>query len=126
MSFIWHIWKFCNKYAYLVPPIHLLSAFILSFYDMTSDLAICVGVRTGVSDLILVPYFAYYLNPIKKYCLFTYVSLAGVFSQIVLNEFGTYVSYAQYSQIYDRWTFVLSLGLSIILGFVLKKKWFHS
>lgn len=116
------IWKFCNKWAYLVPPLHLLSGFILSFTDVNNQLSYNAGARFGISEIVMFVYVAFFFNPKSKFCLFTKVCVISSSVLFLLWELRSFINYDLYEKLFDRLAFIISIIATIILFYKYKFK----
>jgi hypothetical protein len=122
MSLQYVVWRFCNKYAYLVPPLHLLSAFLLSFTDVNNQLSYNAGARLGISEVAMIVYIAFFFNPRAKFCLFTKVCVVFSSFLFILWELGSIINYELYEKLFDRWAFIASIFTTIVLYYQFRTK----
>lgn len=114
---------FIRKYVYLIPPIQLAHAFILSFCELDSETWIKIGNIDGFSiatGVIYITHFCY----TGKYCLFTKIASWSCLSISILNFITACLvtpdTYGIYENLYAKTITIISALLWAVL--ILTKK----
>lgn len=107
-----------KNHVYIIPPIQLLHAFVLSFFEVDNSSWVVIGNADGFSiatGLVYVSFFCYS----KRYCLFTQIASWSVLMISIFNFF-TFVFLNEKEQypIYEAWYARIVTVVAVVLWVV--------
>jgi hypothetical protein len=103
-----------KDYVYIIPPLQLLHAFVLSFIEVDQYKWVVIGNSDGFSvatGLVYVSFFCY----TKRFCLFTRIASWSVFSISVFNLISALVLSSYKYPIYEAWYARIATGIAVAL-----------
>lgn len=107
-----------KQYVYILPPLQLISAFVLSFVEIDGYSWVKWGNGSGFSVVTGIVYLVLFVI-IGRYCLFTKVAAFGLFLislfNFITSFYVTAENYIIYENAYAKIISALTLFLTLIL-----------
>jgi len=110
-----------KRYVYLLPPLQLLSAFVLSFVEIDGYSWVKWGNGSGFSIATGVVYFVLFVI-IGRYCLFTKVAACGLFFISLFNFITSFYVTAENYIVYENAYAKIISSLSLVMTFIITLK----
>ena len=115
-----------KKYVYIIPIIHIALTLLVTFIDFDFWGYVRLGNSSGYSILTGLVYMVLFVYK-TNYCLFTKVSVIGLFFIAILNCFGslfltTPEAFLEYEKLHSRAIVAIVLALTLISTFIPRKK----